>query len=144
MSGSYINTSFHFPRVMPMSGIARSHCKCLFNFIRDAKLFSRAAVLVYIPISSVQEFQLFCIFVNTWYLFIFKIILLVYLLLAVLCLLCRLPLVAMRGGYFFLWRVSFSLQWLLSLQSMGPGARELDSCSSQALEHMLSGCGPRA
>ena len=52
-SGSYINTSFHFPRVMPMSGITRSHCKCLFNFIRDAKLFSRGAVLVYIPISSV-------------------------------------------------------------------------------------------
>ena len=70
-SGSYINISFHFPRVMPMSGIARSHCKCLFNFIRDAKLLSRGAVLVYIPISNVQEFQLFCIFVNTLYLFIF-------------------------------------------------------------------------
>ena len=50
-----------------MSVMARSHCKCLFNFMRDAKLSSRVAASFYIPISNVQGFQLLCVFANTWY-----------------------------------------------------------------------------
>ena len=65
----------------------------------------------------------------------------IYLFLAVLCLPCRLSLVAMRGGYFFLWCVGFSLQWLLLLQSMGSRVRWLSSCSSRAVGYRLPSCG---
>ena len=38
-SGSYINISFHFPRVMPMSGIAESGGKSMFDFLRKIQRF---------------------------------------------------------------------------------------------------------
>ena len=51
---------------------------------------------------------------------------------------CRLPLVAVSGGYFS-WRcVGFSLRWLLLLWSTGSRHAVFSSCGSRALEHRLS------
>ena len=51
---------------------------------------------------------------------------------------CGLSLVATSGGYSLLWCVGFSLQWLLSLWSMGSRHAGFSSYGSQALEHRLS------
>ena len=68
-----------------------------------------------------------------------------------------LSLVAASGGYSWLRCMGFSLQWLLLLRCMGFSLQWLlllrstgsmhvgfSSCGSQALEHRLSSCGPRA
>ena len=47
-----------------------------------------------------------------------------------------------RGGHSLLQCASFSLWWLLLLQSMGSRTSRLIGCSSQALEHRQSSCGP--
>ena len=53
----------------------------------------------------------------------------------------RLSLVAASRGYSSLWRVGFSLQWLLLLWSMGSRHAGFSSCGSQVLEHRLRSCG---
>ena len=57
---------------------------------------------------------------------------------------CGLSLVAASRGYTSLRCVSFSLWWLLLLQSMGSRHAGFSSCGSQALERRLSSCGARA
>ena len=51
-----------------------------------------------------------------------------------------LPLVAANRGYSSLRCTGFSLQWLLSLWSMGSRRVDFGSCGSQALERRLSSC----
>ena len=57
----------------------------------------------------------------------------------------RLSLVALSRGYSSLWCTSFSLQWLLLLQNIGPKCIGFSSCGSQDLEFGgFSSCGTEA
>ena len=55
-----------------------------------------------------------------------------------------LSLVAASGGYSSLWRVGFSLRWLLLLQSTGSRHAGFSRCGSWALERRLHSCSARA
>ena len=80
------------------------------------------------------------------YLFILKNLFIYYLFLAVLGLHCCTPAFSSCGeqGLLFVAACSFSLLWLLLLQSTGSRRAGFSSCGSQALERRLSGCGARA
>ena len=56
----------------------------------------------------------------------------------------RLSLVAASGSYSLLRCASFSLQWLLLLQSTGSRSTGFSSCGTWALERRFSSCGARA
>ena len=57
---------------------------------------------------------------------------------------CRLSPVAVNRGYSSLRCMGFSLRWLLLLRGTGSRCAGFSSCSTPALGHRLSSCGPRA
>ena len=64
-----MDRGFHFTWVEKMAGsewLDNVTCVCLL-FKVTASLFSKVIVLIYIPISSGQEFHFLSILVGTWY-----------------------------------------------------------------------------
>lgn len=73
----------------PRSKIDGLCSKCISNFIRSSKLFSKVPIPLCIYVSNIWNFQLFCILVTTWYYVFFTLAILMgiywYLLVVLVC-----------------------------------------------------------